>query len=138
KEHEARQEGIAADVAVDDVSDVDLGHESPAGAEDEVAGGAAGLVSRGAVAFMLGGEHLLTLGAVRGLAEVYPDLAVIQLDAHADLREDWMGEPLSHATVIRRVSETGGAASLFPLGIRPGTAEETAWARPPTRWPPHG
>ncbi len=138
EEYSARLDASLADVPFVDVGDLDLAHGSPARAVDEVARTAAGLARRGAVPFMLGGEHLLTLGAVRGLAEVYPDLAVIQLDAHADLREDWMGEPLSHATVMRRVSEIVGAGSLFPLGIRSGTAEEIAWGRAHTRWPRDG
>ena len=52
--------------------------------------------------FMLGGEHLVTLGAFRAVAEKFPDVHVIHFDAHADLREDYLGVSLSHACVLRR------------------------------------
>ena len=58
--------------------------------------------------FLLGGEHLVTLGAVRAAVRKYPDLAVIHFDAHADLRQDYLGAELSHACVLRRCWELPG------------------------------
>ncbi|MDR0652787.1 MAG: agmatinase, partial [Synergistaceae bacterium] len=73
------------------------------------------------------GEHLVTLGAVRAAAKKYRDLAVIHFDAHADMRDDYIGEKLSHATVIRRVWELVGDGSIFQFGIRSGCREEFEW-----------
>ncbi|MFH0765120.1 MAG: agmatinase [Calditrichota bacterium] len=73
---------------------------------------------------ILGGEHTITLGVIRVLAKRYPGLHILQLDAHADFREEYLGEKFSHATVMRRVAEIIGADRLHRLGIRAGTKEE--------------
>jgi agmatinase len=78
---------------------------------------------------VIGGEHLVSLAVIREVARVYPELAVIQLDAHADLREDYLGERYSHATVMRRVVEVVGGKNLYQLGIRSGTREEIEFGR---------
>lgn len=72
----------------------------------------------------IGGEHLVTLPAVKACKEKYPDLAVIHFDAHTDLREDYMGEKLSHASVIKRICEIIGFENLKQIGIRSGLKEE--------------
>ncbi|MDD4316714.1 MAG: agmatinase [Clostridia bacterium] len=77
---------------------------------------------------MLGGEHLITLGAIRAVAELYPELEVIHLDAHTDLRDQYIGESLSHATVMRRVWELIGDGRLHQFGIRSGEKEEFEFA----------
>ncbi len=77
-----------------------------------------------ATPFLLGGEHLITLPAVEAVAERYPDLCVVQLDAHADQRADYLGVPLSHACVMRRIAECIGQENIRQLGIRSGTREE--------------
>ena len=76
------------------------------------------------IPFLLGGEHLVTLPAVEMVYEKYPDLVVVQLDAHADQREDYLGIELSHACVMRRVSELIGDENIRQLGIRSGTKRE--------------
>lgn len=86
------------------------------------------VVSSGKVPVMIGGEHLVTLGMARALVKRYPDLHVLHFDAHTDLREDYMGEPLSHATVIRRIYDIIGDGRIFQFGIRSGTREEFEWA----------
>lgn len=78
---------------------------------------------------MIGGEHLVTLGAVRAAAAKYPDLHVIHFDAHADLREDYLGAVLSHATVIHRVWDIVGDGKIFQFGIRSGDREEFRWGK---------
>ena len=78
---------------------------------------------------MLGGEHLVTLGAVRAVAKKYPGLCVLHLDAHTDLRDEYLGETLSHATVMRRVWEIVGDGKLFQFGIRSGEKHEFEFAR---------
>jgi agmatinase len=74
----------------------------------------------------LGGEHLITLPLFHALTASLKtkDICVVHLDAHADLREDYMGERLSHATVIKRISEITGISNIFQYGIRSGTKEE--------------
>lgn len=77
---------------------------------------------------MLGGEHLVTLGAVRSTAKRYPGLHILHLDAHTDLRDDYLGEKLSHATVIRRVWELVGDGRIHQFGIRSGEKAEFDFA----------
>lgn len=79
--------------------------------------------------FMIGGEHLVTLGSVRAAAEKYPDLHIIHFDAHADLREDYLGVQYSHACVLRRCWELLGDDRIYQFGIRSGDREEFRWAR---------
>lgn len=78
---------------------------------------------------MIGGEHLVTLGAVRAAAKKYPDLHIIHFDAHADLRQDYLGEQLSHACVIRRCHDILGDGRIFQFGIRSGDREEFQFAK---------
>lgn len=78
---------------------------------------------------MIGGEHLVTLGAVRAVAKKYPDLHIIHFDAHSDMREDYLGEKLSHACVMRRCWEIVGDGKIFQFGIRSGDREEFSFAK---------
>ena len=76
------------------------------------------------IPFVLGGEHLVSLPAIQAVYEKYPDLVVIQLDAHADQREDYLGVKLSHACVMQRVAEFLGLEHMRQIGIRSGTKDE--------------
>ena len=87
------------------------------------------ILSQKKLPLMIGGEHLVTLGAVRATAKHYPDLHIIHFDAHTDLREHYLGEPLSHATVIRRCWDLLGDNRIYQFGIRSGEREEFYWAR---------
>jgi len=78
---------------------------------------------------LIGGEHTATVGAVRGALRRYRDLHVIQLDAHADLRDDYDGQRLSHATVMRRIADEIGFERICQCGIRSGTREELELAQ---------
>jgi agmatinase len=80
------------------------------------------------IPIILGGEHLITLPIISAFREPYPDLMLVHLDAHTDLRDEYLGEKLSHATVMRRVIEEIGNENLIQLGIRSGTQEEFAFA----------
>jgi len=82
------------------------------------------ILSRGKTPFLLGGEHLVSLGAIRAVTQGYPELMVIHLDAHADLREDYLGQRLSHATVMRRVLDLLGSDNVRQIGIRSCTRQE--------------
>ena len=79
--------------------------------------------------FLSGGEHLVTLGSIRAAARKYPDLHIIHLDAHTDLREDYLGVRLSHACVIRRCWEILGNGRIHQFGIRSGEKDEFEWAK---------
>lgn len=78
---------------------------------------------------MVGGEHLVTLGSVRAVVKQYPDLHILHFDAHADLRDEYLGETLSHASVIRRCWELVGDNRIFQFGIRSGDREEFRWGK---------
>lgn len=90
---------------------------------------AAEIFTYGKMPLVLGGEHLISLPVIREAANKYPGLKVIHLDAHADLREEYLGETLSHATVMRRVAEVTGSKSLYQFGIRSGMKVEIDFAR---------
>ena len=77
----------------------------------------------------LGGEHLVTWPVVQEVFKDYPDLAVIHIDAHADLRTDYEGEPLSHATPLRKIAELIGGSNVYQFGIRSMTKEEVLFAK---------
>ncbi|WP_300266736.1 agmatinase [uncultured Enterococcus sp.] len=79
--------------------------------------------------FMIGGEHLVTLPAVEATFEKYPDLQVIQFDAHTDLREAYLDARLSHATVIRRIHDFLGGGKIHQFGIRSGERAEFQFAK---------
>lgn len=78
---------------------------------------------------VLGGEHLISLAVLKEVIKLYPDLAVVVFDAHADLRNEYLGEEYSHATVMRRVVEITGGENLYQFGIRSGVREEFVFAR---------
>lgn len=81
------------------------------------------------IPLMIGGEHLVTLGSFRAAVKKYPDIHILHFDAHADLREDYLGEKLSHASVIRRCWELIGDNKIYQFGIRSGDREEFIWAK---------
>ncbi|RXK03677.1 agmatinase [Arcobacter sp. CECT 8989] len=78
---------------------------------------------------MIGGEHLVSLGPVKALSKKYEDLHIIHFDAHTDLRNDYLGEALSHATVLRRIYDQIGDGRLNQFCIRSGLKEEFEWAK---------
>ncbi|MCM1054897.1 MAG: agmatinase [Bacteroides sp.] len=84
----------------------------------------ADLLKDGKTPVMIGGEHLVTLGAVRAVLKKYPDLNIVQFDAHADLRDDYLGERLSHACILRRCHDLTGDGRIFQFGIRSGERAE--------------
>ncbi|MGX9134671.1 agmatinase [Rummeliibacillus sp. JY-2-4R] len=78
---------------------------------------------------MVGGEHLVSFPTIQAAFEKYPNLHVIHIDAHTDLREHYMGEKLSHASIIRRCHEFLGDGRIFQFGIRSGLKEEFEWSK---------
>ncbi len=95
--------------------------------------------TRGKKIASFGGEHLVTLPVVKAASSLFTDLAVIHIDAHADLRDIYHGMRNNHATVMRRIAEDCLSAtnSLFQFGIRSGTREEMDWGRGNTSLFPH-
>lgn len=85
------------------------------------------------IPLMIGGEHLVSLGSIEAVYEKYNDLILIHFDAHTDLREDYMGEKLSHATVIKRSWDFLGDGRIYQFGIRSGEKEEFLWAKKHTK-----
>ncbi|HZG76801.1 MAG TPA: agmatinase [Paenibacillus sp.] len=87
------------------------------------------LLADGKVPVGLGGEHLVSWPVIREVFAKYPELHVIHIDAHADLREQYEGEPLSHSTPIRKTAELIGGKRVYQFGIRSGMREEFEWGR---------
>ncbi|OGP81433.1 MAG: agmatinase [Deltaproteobacteria bacterium RBG_16_54_11] len=117
------------DLKICDVGDISLPQGDPEGALGIIQGYLATLMGDRKFPILLGGEHLISLAVVRELARHHQNLAVIQLDAHADFRQDYLGDSLSHATVMRRIADILGGENIFQLGIRSGTREEMNSAR---------
>lgn len=116
------------DISVFDAGELDLPFGNTSEVLERIEEAASEIASDDKIPLMIGGEHLVTLGTVRGLSKKYPDLNILHFDAHADLRDDYMGEKLSHATVIRRCHELIGG-KVYQFGIRSMTKEEDLWAR---------
>ena len=112
------------DTRVFDSGDIELPFGAPEPALKLIEERAERILADGKRPFLLGGEHLVTLGAFRAVRKKYPDVVVVHFDAHADLREDYLGNPLSHACVIRRIYDLVGDKRIFQFGIRSGTREE--------------
>ncbi|WP_414045785.1 agmatinase [Macrococcus equi] len=116
------------DVKIIDTGDVDITIGNKEKVLDELEDTARTILNANKLPFMIGGEHLVTLGPFRAVHEKYPDVVLVQLDAHTDLRDDYMGEPLSHATVVRRIHDIVGDGRIYQYGIRSGTKEEFDWS----------
>lgn len=123
------QEKDLEDAAVFDGGDLELPFGNTVRVLDEIQAFTEEILSAGKLPCMIGGEHLVTLGAVRAVVKHHPDLHVLHFDAHADLRGDYLGEELSHATVMRRVWELTGDNRIFQFGIRSGDRSEFLWAK---------
>lgn len=116
------------DVNIIDTGDVDITIGNKVKVLEELEDTARTILNANKLPFMIGGEHLVTLGPFRAVHEKYPDVVLVQLDAHTDLRDDYMGEPLSHATVVRRIHDIVGDGRIYQYGIRSGTKEEFVWS----------
>lgn len=117
------------DAEIFDCGDLELCFGSPESALNDIEKMTENIISDGKLPIMIGGEHLVTLGAVRAAIKKYPDLRIVHFDAHADLRDDYLGQKLSHACVMRRCHELLGDGKIFQFGIRSGDREEFLWGR---------
>lgn len=112
-----------------DSGDIELPMGSSQMTLDAISERTSEILSDGKLPLMLGGEHLVTLGAFREVAKRYPDVHIIHFDAHCDLRQEYLGVELSHACVIRRCHDIIGDDRIHQFGIRSGDRYEWAFAR---------
>ena len=117
-----------ADCLIIDTGDLDLPFGDSESALKLIQERAEKILSDGKLPFMMGGEHLVSLGAVRACAKKYPDLRIVHFDAHADLRDDYLGAKLSHACVLRRCHELVGDGHIHQFCIRSGERTEFEFA----------
>lgn len=117
------------DMCIFDSGDLELCMGSSALALQDIEERTAQILRDGKLPFMIGGEHLVTLGAFTAVHKQYPDLHIIHFDAHADLRQDYLGVELSHACVMRRCHELTGDGHIHQFGIRSGDRSEFHWAK---------
>lgn len=122
------QDKDMTDYSYFDSGDLELPFGSPEKVLDDIQQRSETILNDGKIPFMIGGEHLVTLGQVRAVSKKYNDLYIIHFDAHADLRDDYLGQKLSHACVLRRCHEIVGDGHIFQFGIRSGDRDEFKFA----------
>ena len=122
------QDKDLVDYKVFDSGDLELCFGSQESALDDIEERARLILEAGKIPLLIGGEHLVTLGSVRAVAEKYKDLHIIHFDAHADLRNEYLGVELSHACVMRRCHEILGNGRIHQFCIRSGERDEFTFA----------
>ena len=128
------QDKDLTDGNVFDSGDLELCFGSSESALVDIESRAAEILRDGKLPLLLGGEHLVTLGAVRAAVRKYPDLHIVHFDAHADLRDDYLGAQLSHACVLRRCHDLIGDGRIHQFCIRSGDREEFQFAARHRGW----
>jgi len=123
------QDRDLTDYKIADRGDLELCFGDSSLALRDISDETAAILEDGKFPLLMGGEHLVTLGSVRSVAAAYPDLHIIQFDAHADLREDYLGARLSHACVMRRCHDLLGDGRIHQFCIRSGEREEFRFAK---------
>lgn len=116
------------DVQVFDSGDIELCMGNSQLALDQISERTATILEDGKIPMMIGGEHLVTFGAFREVFKRYPDVHIVHFDAHADLREDYLGERFSHACVLHRCHDLVGDGHIHQFGIRSGDRSEFHWS----------
>lgn len=123
------QDKDLTDTQIFDAGDLELPFGAPDKALEEIEKMTAAILKDDKRPLMIGGEHLVTLGAVRAAVKKYPNLHIIHFDAHADLREEYLGVYFSHATVMHRCHDLVGDGRIYQFGIRSGDREEFQWGK---------
>ena len=123
------QDKALLDKKVFDSGDLELSFGSPDAALADIEAQSKKILDDGKLPILIGGEHLVTLGSVRAVFEKYPDMHIIHFDAHADLRDDYLGVNLSHACVLRRCYDLVGDGRIHQFCIRSGDREEFLFAK---------
>ncbi len=122
------------DLSIRDLGDVNLGNLDMPDALEAISTAMAHAASQARVAIMLGGEHTASLGGFRGVKRVYPDAVILQVDAHLDMRPDYEGLALTHATWLHHVGQEFGFGIVHQAGLRSGDRHEWDTARRQTAW----
>ncbi|MEC0213215.1 agmatinase [Paenibacillus ehimensis] len=117
------------DITYFDAGDLLLPFGNPGRSLDIIGEYVRGLLADGKFPLGLGGEHLVSWPVIQEVYKKYPDLALIHIDAHADLREQYEGEPLSHSTPVRKAALLMGGKNVYQFGIRSGSREEFKFGR---------
>ena len=112
------------DLAYADIGAVEIPYGDPEPGVDAVCHATSTVLAAGMKPLMLGGEHSISSGAVAAVAKQHPALVLVQLDAHADLRHEWLGARHSHACAMRRCLEVLPSQQLMQIAIRSGTRDE--------------
>lgn len=123
------QDADLEDLKIHDAGDLDLPFGDTTRALEQIGGISKYILKADKRPVMIGGEHLVSLPAIRAAYLKYKDLHVIHFDAHTDLRDEYLGEKLSHANVLRRAWDFLGDGRIHQFGIRSGTREEFEWAK---------
>ena len=123
------QDADLTDYAVFDSGDLELCFGSAEAALSDIEERTETILADGKLPVLLGGEHLVTLGAFRAVLNRYPDVHIIHFDAHADLRDDYLGAKLSHACVLRRCHDLIGDGRIHQFCIRSGERKEFQFAK---------
>ncbi|TCO74551.1 agmatinase [Marinisporobacter balticus] len=121
------------DIAVFDAGDLDFPFGNTKKVLEMINTFTQNIVKDNKIPVMIGGEHLVTLPAVEAVHKKHKNLHLLHFDAHTDLREDYMGEKLSHATVVKRIWDFLGDGKVYQFGIRSGQKEEFEWAKKHTK-----
>ena len=122
------QDKDLTDIKVFDCGDLELCFGSSESALNDIEEQTEKILNDGKLPIMIGGEHLVTYGAVKAVFKKYPDLQIIHFDAHADLRDDYLGVKLSHACVLRRCHGLVGDGKIHQFCIRSGERDEFKFA----------
>lgn len=117
------------EIKVFDGGDLELPFGNPRRALDMIKEATRTIIKANKLPCMIGGEHLVSLGAIEAVYDKYPDLRIIHFDAHTDLRDEYLGEKLSHASVIRRAYDLVGDHKIHQFGIRSGERAEFYFAK---------
>lgn len=118
------QQESLLDIKFTDLGDLFLAPGQKQRVLEDIASAAKEILAKGQFPLAFGGEHLLSLPLILAAFEAHPDLVLIHMDAHADLRPDLWGDPFTHATIIGRAADRIGYQNLFQFGIRSGSREE--------------
>jgi len=116
-----------SDTPFSDLGDLELSGLSIEAALEKIRETAARILENGAKPCCIGGEHTLTFPIVQAVKVAYPEILILHIDAHSDLRDSYEGSSTNHATVMKLVSDLVGSDRLVQLGIRAGTRKEFDW-----------
>jgi len=122
------QESDLTQIKIHDMGDLELPLGEKKTSLRLIQEGARRILSAKKFPILLGGDHLITLPMIEEVYRVYPDVHVLHIDAHTDLRDEYLGETLNHSTVMKKVLNLLSKGRLSQVGVRAGTKEEFALA----------